>query len=234
MVASLFFGPTSELYKRLVVTEQKVDELAADAPDSVDPSLFTVLARIQESGRRRVRARSDSGHRSGKLVGLVPAASLADAKSHDRYAFARTLDSTERIAVVLEVPHYKRSYNTVNNYFRTMDSLGPADVQAAARKFFTDAGMIVTTLSKDALPAGIERAPALGSVAPAAAFPSASNSPTPSVQAGTAPPTPPAPAGAAQPRVVLQISVLPQVDVKLLFAAGSARRIRSGRKVWRR
>ena len=40
---------TSDLYKKLVVTEQKVDELVVDVPSSVDPSLFTVLARVKKA-----------------------------------------------------------------------------------------------------------------------------------------------------------------------------------------
>ena len=41
------FGPTSDLYKKLVVAEQKVDQLRVDVPSSIDPSLFTVLARLK-------------------------------------------------------------------------------------------------------------------------------------------------------------------------------------------
>ena len=65
---------------------------------------------------------------------------------------------------------YRRSYDTVNAYFRTLETLTPADLQSTARKYFTDAGLIVTTLSKDSLPTGIERAPSLAVVTPAAAF----------------------------------------------------------------
>mgnify|MGYP003693585175 CR=1 FL=1 len=47
ILGALYFGPTSELHKRLVVTEQKVDQLDVDVPANVDPSLFTVLARVK-------------------------------------------------------------------------------------------------------------------------------------------------------------------------------------------
>lgn len=215
---ALYFGPTSELYKRLVVTEQKVDELDSGAPASVDPSLFTVLARIKNPAdavyvRDQILATFAAARAS-----TVPAARLAEAKSHDRYAFARTLDSTERIAtVVARFASFRRSFDTVNNYYRTMDSVQPADIQTVARKYFTDAGLIVTTLSNDALPAQIERAPSLASVTPAPAFPALTGS--------DAAPTALAPspaAGDSQIRLVLQKSVLPQLNVKLLFTVGSA------------
>src|SRR5207245_4843365 len=98
---------------------------------------------------------------------LVAADRLADAKSYDRYSFARGIDSTERVAaVVSQFAAYRRSYQTVNNFYRTLESLTPADLQSAARKYFDDRGLIVTTLSKDPLPAAIERAPSLASLAP--------------------------------------------------------------------
>ena len=220
ILGDLYFGPTSELYKRLVVTEQKVDELDAGAAASVDPSLFTVLARIKNPAdavyvRDRILATFAAARAS-----MVPAAQLANAKTHDRYAFARTLDSTERIAAVLaRYATYRRSYDTINTYFRTMDSIQPADIQAAARKYFTDAGLVVTTLSKEPLPAEIERAPSLESVTPAVAFTGVGVS-KPARASGLAPP-PPA-AGSDRLRLVLQKSVLPQLNIKLLFAVGSA------------
>ena len=36
MLGALYFGQTSDLYKKLVVAEQKVDELQADVPSSID------------------------------------------------------------------------------------------------------------------------------------------------------------------------------------------------------
>jgi zinc protease len=202
IIASIFFGQTSDLYRKLVVAEQKVDQLEVDVPSSFDPSLFTVLARVKQAAdapyvRDQIlsavaRARSS----------LVPADRLADAKSFDRYSFARGIDSTERVAAVLShYAAYKRSYQTLNNYYRTLESLTPGDLQSAARKYFDDRGLIVSTLSREALPAGIERAPALSSFET-----------QPRAAAG---------AGGDIP-LVLQKSLLPQLDVKLLFTVGSA------------
>ena len=230
MLGSLYFGPTSELYKRLVVSEQKVDVLDADTPSHVDPSLFTVLARVKKPAdavyvRDQILATFAAARAS-----MVPAAQLADAKSHDRYSFTRTFDSTERIAaVVARYATFRRSYGTINAFFRTQDSLAPADLQAAARSYFTDAGMMVTTLSREPLPAGIDRMPALDTLKPAVAFPAVATrpeSPAPPRAAATAPGDPGNPGNPgnddALPRLVVQKSVLPQLNIKLLFTVGSA------------
>ena len=44
---------------------------------------------------------------------------------------------------------YSRSYGTVNRLYRVYDSLTPEDVQAAAKTYFTDANLVVATLSKE-------------------------------------------------------------------------------------
>jgi zinc protease len=217
ILSALYFGPTSELYKRLVVAEQKVDALDVDVPANVDRSLFTIFARLKNAAdavyvRDQILATVAAARAS-----LAPERRVADVKSYNRYAFGRTLDSTERIAtVVAAYAAYRRSYDTVNAYFRTLDSLTPADLQSAARKHFTDAGMIVTTLASSPLPAGIDRAPSLRTVTPAAAF--GAGAPAPPVKPFSAT----AAGEGADLRLVLQKSVLPQLNVKLLFTAGSA------------
>jgi zinc protease len=218
ILAALFFGSTSEIYKKLVVGEQKVDSIEVDVPDNVDPSLFTVVARVKKPAdavyvRDQILATVAAARNSA-----VPPQRLAEAKSFDRYAFARTLDSTERIAqVITGFASYRRSYDTANAFYRTLNSLSPEDVQEAARKYFTEAGMIVTTLAKEPLPPGIEKVPALNSVALVVAV--ATTDPPPAVAAGSLPART---EGAGNLRLIQQKSVLPQLDFKLFFTAGSS------------
>jgi zinc protease len=66
---------------------------------------------------------------------------LADAKSAEKYGLIRSLDNTEQIAGTLaSFVHFDRSYATINQYYRLIDTLTPADLQAAARKYLTDDG----------------------------------------------------------------------------------------------
>src|SRR5262249_2111343 len=115
-------------------------------------------------------------------------------------------DNTESIAAALaRYVHFARSYDTVNRFYRVLASLTPADLQAAAKRYFTDERLVVTTLSKDALPAGIERAPPLASLAP-----------------GAAPAAREATTDGSDLAMLVQKSALPQLNVKLLFTVGSA------------
>ena len=219
MVAALYFGTTSDLYKKLVVTEQKVDAFEAATPANVDPGIFTILARVKTPADAAYVRDEILKTVATARVAMVSARRLEDAKAHNRYEVARGLDSTEQVARLLaRFVAYTRSYNTINNLFRVYDSLTPADLQQAAQKYFTDDALIVTTLSQEALPKEIEALPPLAKMAPANA---AAAPPL------TVPPSPrslPPVTNAAAPShpVILQKSATPLLDIKLLFDAGSA------------
>jgi len=202
MLLDLEFGPTSDLYRRLVEVEQKVDQLRAFNPTAADPTLATILARIKQPGdaayvrdailQTVARARREP----------VSAGRLAEAKSHARYAFARTLDNSESIAETLAAfVRFRRSYDTLNVLYRQYDALAPEHLLAVANACLTDANLIVTTLSHDPLPAAVAELPTL-----------ASFDPQPEVAAASAP---------AREEIV-QRTPSPLLRIKLLFAAGSA------------
>jgi zinc protease len=197
----LEFGQTSDLYKRLVEQEQKVDRLFSFNGPSIDPALYTIFARVKDP-KDAAYVRDEIMRTLARLRDREePADRVNESKSNTRYNFVRGLDNTEAIAQTLaEFVYYKRSYDTINNYYKQLASLTPADIQATAKKYITDNNLVVTTLSQDPLPAGIETLPKLAALAPSASASSA----------------------ASDLRFVTQKSVLPQVEFKLLFNTGSA------------
>lgn len=158
----LYFGRTSDLYKKLVEQEQKVDELIPYSPLSLDPFLVTVIARLKEI-EDAVTVRDEILKTAAEArVQALSEEHLADAKSNARYSFARTLDNTESIASSLaRFVHIERSYNTLNELFRIYDALTPADLQEAARRYFTDSRLVVTTLFHESMPEGVSKLPNL-------------------------------------------------------------------------
>ncbi len=197
----LSFGPTSDLYKKLVEKEQKVDALEPSVDVHEDPELVGVFARLKK-GADPVYVRDEILRTIESLRDApVDGRRLAEVKSNSRYGLVRGLDDTERIAGLLaRWVRLRRSYGTINQYYRLIDALTPADLQAAAQKYLTDANLVLTTLSKDPMPEAIFPIP------PLARF-------------GTS-----AKPGAPGPEVpwIAQRSPLPRLEVKFLFAAGSA------------
>ena len=198
MLLDLVFGPTSDLYRRLVEQEQKVDQLFPYYPGNTDSSLATIAARVKKQDDAVYVRDEILKAIAGAKTAPVPAGRLADAQSNARYGFLRSLDNTEAIASTLaRYVRHRRSYDTVNNLFRVYATLTPADLLGVAQKHFTDARLVVTTLSKEAMPPAMSALPTLASLAPAA---------------GTA----------EELKIVTQKSALPRVDMKLLFTIGSA------------
>jgi zinc protease len=195
----LELGETSDLYKRLVNDEQKVDQLFYFDDPHVDPSLYTVFARVKKQDD--VPYVRDQILKTFAQVRdrLEPADRVEEAKGQARYSLVRTLDNTEAVAETLaEFVKFNRSYDTLNNFYRLQASLAPKDLQETARKYFTNQNLVVTTLWKGA---GLAENGASTLPAPAAATPADSATPL---------------------HIILQKSVLPQIEVKLLFNAGSA------------
>ncbi len=201
LLFDLVFGETSDIHKKLVEQEQKVDQMFADSGGTQDPGLSGVYARVKKI--------EDSVYVRDEILKVfrkaaaepVDARRLEEAKSNARYGFARRLDNTETIAATLaRFVRYDRSYGTLNRLYRVYASLTPADLQAVAKKYFTDANLVVATVSQQPMPDAISKLPSLASLAPGA----------------------PETGSAADVDFVLQKTALPQLNVKLLFRVGSA------------
>jgi zinc protease len=197
MLTTLAFGPTSDLYRRLVEQEQKVDMIFPEAPDHADPYLVTVMARLKSVADAEYVRDEILKTFARSRTELVAAGRLQEAKSNARYSLIRSLDNTEDIADILaRFIRHRRSYDTVNALYRVYDGLTPEDLRAAAQKYFVDAGLVQTTLSHEPLTAALQKVPTLDALAPKA------------------------PAGDVA--TLVQKSVLPQLELKLLFSVGSA------------
>ena len=123
MLLDLNFGSTSELYKRLVQQEQKVDQLAVFSSTNIDPELPTIAARVKKL-EDSLYVRDEILKTMAALRSAPPDPKrLAEAKANRRYGFARTLDNTESIAGTLaRFVRYRRSFDTLNQLFRVTDS----------------------------------------------------------------------------------------------------------------
>ncbi len=204
MLFDLYFGPTSDLYKRLVQQEQIVDQLGAFKPTNIDPELPVISARVKKIGDAAAVRDAILKTMAAAKAAPVSEDRLRDAKSNVRYSFARTLDNTDTIASTLaRFVRYRRTYSMLNAFYARLTTLTSADLQAAANKYFTDSRLVVTTLSQEAMPAGIATTPPLASFAP-------------TDSRGAA-------AAVSDFPVIFQKSELPQLMLKLQFQAGSAR-----------
>ena len=127
------FGETSPLYQELVLEEQKVVMLPAEAEAKRDPGLFTIVVRVRKpEDLADVRERIDAALAEAARTPIDPAR-LDAIKSHLRYAFAGSLDSADAVAdaVGQSIATTGRP-ESINDLYAAYDRLTPADLQRVA------------------------------------------------------------------------------------------------------
>jgi hypothetical protein len=195
--------------------------LGVDVPNRFDPSLFTVLARVKQAAdavyvRDQILATFAAARASE-----VPAPQLAEAKSHDATP-SRGRRQTERIAAVVARMGIRRR-QTVNSFTIAPGFDRGADVQRPP-------GSISPTppdgddAIAEPLPADMTRRP--NSISPGLVAPEAARARPKRPRPGRRAASGDAPASSFRSRC-------PQLNLKLLFTAGSATiRSASGSLPW--
>jgi zinc protease len=144
----LAFSPTSDLYQKLVVQEQKVDQLFADNPFNVDPNLFGIEARVKKAGD--VDYVRDQILATVKTLRSTPvdAARLEAVRKHLRYELALRMDNSDTIANILaRYVALRRTPETIDKLYAQLAQLTPADIQEAANKYLIENGRTIVTLT---------------------------------------------------------------------------------------
>lgn len=142
------FSENSELYKRLVVEEQKVDILYPTYYDHLDPYLFSVVARVKNADHLPyVEEQILTTCRTLQQT-PVPEAELEAVKSHLRYQFALGMDSSSAIADTLA--HFlglRATPDTINKRYALYQRVTPKEIQQVAGKTFVSSKRTVATLT---------------------------------------------------------------------------------------
>jgi zinc protease len=148
LLSPIAFGPNSELYQRLVLKEQKVDELETDFGNHPNPELFTIYARIKNPKdidyvREQILL---TFARFSKEP--VDQAKLDATRSRIRYSLALRMNSSSAIANAL-APYIglRRTPETVNKLFALYQRITPQDVKMIAGQYFVPNNQTIVTLT---------------------------------------------------------------------------------------
>jgi zinc protease len=157
LLASIYFSDSSDLYRKLVLEDQSVDQLDTYLPDRKDPNLLLIYARLTD-GKRAAEVEQAIHETLAKArTELVPASKVAATKSRLRYQFTSQLDNSGDIGAVLaSFVEFERTPETINEVYRSYDALTTEDIRHYANQYFTDAGMVTVTLSNGETLAGID------------------------------------------------------------------------------
>jgi len=150
LLAPIAFGSNSDLYQRLVLKEQKVDNLQTDFGNHPDPELFTVYARVKDP--------KDIDNVRDQILAafkrftdeMVDQTKLDATRSRIRYSFALRMNSSSAIAAAL-APYIglRRTPETINKLFALYQQITPQDIRAIARQYFTPNNRTIVTLTSN-------------------------------------------------------------------------------------
>ena len=148
LFGELAFGETSDLYKRLMIKEQKVQMLMSDIGMNRDPGLWSVIAMIRKP--------SDIPYVKERVLETVTtfqstpvdAKRLADLKSRLRYGFLMNLDTPEKVAGSLaRFAALTGGIDAVDALYGMYETITPQDVMDAVNTYFTPQSRTIVTLT---------------------------------------------------------------------------------------
>jgi zinc protease len=144
------FGEASPLYQELVLKEQKVVMIIAEAESKRDPGLFSILVRARKSEDLPiVRARIAAALAEAAKT-PIDSARLDAIKSHLRYQFAGSLSTADAVALAFsEAISVTGRPESINELYDAYDRLAPADLKRAAARYFQPDNETMITLETE-------------------------------------------------------------------------------------
>jgi zinc protease len=157
LIGQHYFSESSDLYRKLVLDRQVVDQLFTFMQSNRDPGLFWVFARISRpDASAEVRDEILAAFARTRVEALDED-KLQRVQDRMRYGFLAGLDNSPAIGAALaSLVQYDRSVETVNALYASYARLTPEDLVAAANRHFRDAVRTVGVIASGDSLAGLE------------------------------------------------------------------------------
>ncbi len=147
LLGDLAFGENSDLYKKLVIQEQKVQFLGSSIPPNRDLPLFEIYSMVKTA--EDIPYVRDEVYRTLETFKTTPvdAARLADLMKRNKYSFLMGLDTPDNVAGALaRFVAITGDIDVVDRLYKTSDSITPQDIMNAAKKYFVPERRTVVVL----------------------------------------------------------------------------------------
>jgi zinc protease len=147
LLEDLAFGETSELLKKLLIKEQKVQTLQASVPMNRDQPLFEIMSMVKKT--EDIDYVRDEIYRTIEQFKTTPveATRLRDLKRRNKYGFLMALDTPQAVAGGLaRYVALTGDIAVVDQLYAQMDAVTPEDIMRAAKKYFTPERRTVVVL----------------------------------------------------------------------------------------
>ncbi|MEL7448818.1 MAG: pitrilysin family protein [Pseudomonadota bacterium] len=157
LLSELYFAENSELYQKLVIVDQSVDQFFTYFPDRKDPGLLFIFARLTDAEHGLAVRDAINDTLVQARTELIDKRKLTNTKSRQRYRFTAQMDNSEGIAAVLaSYVQFRRDPEIINEVYAQYDTLSPEDLQDFANRVFIDRRRTMLSMSSEESFAGID------------------------------------------------------------------------------
>lgn len=148
VLSSILFSEKSQLYKKLVLNEQKLRSLSGGFLFTRDPFLFTIEASLVKAEDMQYVKDEIVKELEVAKTKKVDAKTLADTKSRIKYSFAMSMDTPGSIAESLSYFTWLTGNpESLNRLYALYDKVTAEDLLRVAKKYFTSKTLTVATIS---------------------------------------------------------------------------------------
>ena len=147
VLGELAFGPNSDLYRRLVLQERRVQALDQSFALNRDPFIVSVEATVSNPAETKaIEAEILQTIRSFRDTPIDPGR-LASTTRHLRYGFVMSLETAQQIAFAARQSIISTGrLEPLEEYYATLAAVTPEDVRNAARTWLTDNSRTIVTM----------------------------------------------------------------------------------------
>jgi zinc protease len=148
LLNTILFSEKSDLYKKLVIDEQKVRDIGGYASNTRDPYLTQITTSlVDEKDMQYVKDEITKAIEKSKTQ-LVDASPLEQAKMRMKYSFAMGMDSPTSIAEALSGYIWVTGdAESINKAYQLYEKVTPQDLMDVAKKYFVSSGLTIGTIS---------------------------------------------------------------------------------------
>ena len=147
VLGQLAFGANSEIYRKLVLQERRVQSLFPSFGLARDPYLVSVQAMVSKPEDTKAVEAELMATIKTLQEGPVDAKKLANTKSALKYGFLMGLESAQDAAMAAMWPIvWAGRLEAAEDYYKTLDAVTPEDLQNAAKKYLVDSGRTTITM----------------------------------------------------------------------------------------
>ncbi|HUP22608.1 MAG TPA: pitrilysin family protein [Thermoanaerobaculia bacterium] len=147
VLGAVAFGPNSDLYRRLVLQEQRLQFLAPSFDLARDPSVVTVAAMVNDPADLEPMRAELLAEVRRLREGPVDAGQLEATKSNMKYSFLMGLETAQGVAFSLSQPVISTGgIEAIEDWFETLAAVTADDLREAARRYLDENGLTAVTL----------------------------------------------------------------------------------------